>query len=456
MASVAAGNETGYPALDGLGRFLEKTGHTLLIKGYAGAGKTTLALQLLERLAGDRGIYISSRVSPGKLRDQIPWVGEALSGAKMVDVRVGLASSVFEEVVRAVTELRSPAVVLDTWDGLAKEMDEKERLKAEKTLVALADGSQTRVIFVSEEPGKTTMDYLVDGIVELVRSEEYGRVFREIEVQKLRGTLIDQHKYLYTLYKGAFTHFGPYRAPDYSKLRRPELLPDPDHGYSFGAESLDRSFGALERGTTVALEYTPKVPYTAVRALFLPLVANFLLHGRGVVQLPLPGASPQLLLDVVNACAGSDVVSRLYRLAVASPLRGAQAPLFGFNLDQVRPASSVMSEQVEALRRASADGHVLVIDSIGLLENMYSTELNELLKSLATRSSLVQRDGDLAVFLVPTDSSIRSQILSMSAVHIRVISKDRSIVVMGEKPETDAYVLLHDGNPLFPLLEVIV
>jgi KaiC/GvpD/RAD55 family RecA-like ATPase len=456
MTATQAGNVSGYAALDGLGKFLEKTGHTLLIKGYAGAGKTTLALQLLERLAGDRGVYISSRVSPDKLRRQIPWVAEALQGAKMVDVRVGLASSVFEEVVRAVTELRAPAVVLDTWDGLAKEMDEKERLKAEKTLVALADGSETRVIFVSEEPGKTTMDYLVDGIVELVRSEEYGRVFREIEVQKLRGTLIDQHKYLYTLHGGSFTHFGPYQEPDYSRLIPPAPSSDPESGYSFGAEPLDRSFGLLEHGTTVALEYTPKVPYSALRALFLPLITNFLVHGRGVVHLPLPGASPQLLVRVVSACAGRDAVMRLYRLAVAGLVGATDPPFFGFDIDQVKPANAATSAQVEAVRRASADGHVLVVDSIGLLENMYSTELNELLKALAARSSTVQRDGDLAVFLLPSDSGIKSQILSMAGVHIRVISKDRSLVVMGEKPETGAFVLAYGDNPLFPVLEVIV
>ena len=54
--------------LDGLARFLTLKGNTLLIKGYAGAGKTTLSLQLLRQLARDgSGVYISSRVSQDKV-----------------------------------------------------------------------------------------------------------------------------------------------------------------------------------------------------------------------------------------------------------------------------------------------------------------------------------------------------------------------------------------------------
>ncbi len=45
-------------------------------------------------------------------------------------------------------------------------------------------------MFVSEEPDRTTMDCLVDGIVEVTRSEVAGRVIRELEVNKLRGTCV--------------------------------------------------------------------------------------------------------------------------------------------------------------------------------------------------------------------------------------------------------------------------
>jgi len=43
--------------LDGLRSFLERRGHTLLIKGLAGTGKTTLSLHLLSELGKGREEY---------------------------------------------------------------------------------------------------------------------------------------------------------------------------------------------------------------------------------------------------------------------------------------------------------------------------------------------------------------------------------------------------------------
>ncbi len=50
-------------------------GHSLLIKGDAGTGKTTLALQMIEELAGEMpDHYISTRVSDEALYRQFPWL----------------------------------------------------------------------------------------------------------------------------------------------------------------------------------------------------------------------------------------------------------------------------------------------------------------------------------------------------------------------------------------------
>lgn len=52
-------------------------GHSLLIKGKAGTGKTTLALQIIEELADEQmDYYLSTRVSDESLYSQFPWLRE--------------------------------------------------------------------------------------------------------------------------------------------------------------------------------------------------------------------------------------------------------------------------------------------------------------------------------------------------------------------------------------------
>ena len=74
---------------------------------------------------------------------------------------------------------------------MAKELDLRERLRAEKTLVAIAESSKSK-LFISEEPHLTTTDYLADAVITLKDEEIEGRRIRRIEWNKLRGIAILQ------------------------------------------------------------------------------------------------------------------------------------------------------------------------------------------------------------------------------------------------------------------------
>ncbi|MCL5067583.1 MAG: ATP-binding protein, partial [Thaumarchaeota archaeon] len=78
--------------LDGLTDFLRSKGCALLIKGYAGAGKTTLAAELLYHYG--KGAYVSSRVSETKIQTQLPLFKEIKRNQDFADVRLGNASTI--------------------------------------------------------------------------------------------------------------------------------------------------------------------------------------------------------------------------------------------------------------------------------------------------------------------------------------------------------------------------
>src|SRR3989442_12990379 len=60
---------------DELVRFIQRNTYSLLIKGFAGTGKTTLALTILKALGSKNNFfYISTRVSPKQLFQYYPWL----------------------------------------------------------------------------------------------------------------------------------------------------------------------------------------------------------------------------------------------------------------------------------------------------------------------------------------------------------------------------------------------
>jgi hypothetical protein len=447
--------ETRIATVLGLKQFMQGPINTLLIKGLAGTGKTTVALEILKAAGPGKGAYISSRVPKELLETHIPAMKETLENQDFLDIRLEDATSVLDFVMRLIEPKRITTIVFDSWDGLAKELDETERLRAEKTLMALANNSSAQFIFVSEEPGATTIDYLVDGIVEVVRVEEQDRVVREFVIHKLRGTRIPQHKYIFTLLEGKFTFFEPYAIPDYSKMNKFIRRPDIGESYSFGSGALDRLFGGIIPGSTLAIEYDETVPYSALRAIELPPIINFLAMGRSAILLPLPGANDERTASILSKAVGEAAVNR--RLRVLNILRTRDLK----TADLMKTATpkeihEVVTNETIRLRAISADKSVLLVKSVSALENLFASDLDSLLEVTSQEIITLQQSHDAHILFLPKDSPIRSRILSMSTSYAKLFVRDGTVLIFGVKPHTGIYALQHLEDPTSPSLTQIV
>ena len=68
---------------DELMRFIQSDTYSLLIKGFAGTGKTTLALTILKALESKSNFfYISTRISPKQLFQYYPWLARFVEQPK--------------------------------------------------------------------------------------------------------------------------------------------------------------------------------------------------------------------------------------------------------------------------------------------------------------------------------------------------------------------------------------
>jgi hypothetical protein len=93
-------------------------------------------------------------------------------------------SQIVRLVFREITEKPGGLIVLDSWDSIAKELPSLERLQTEKTMVSAIQASDSKLVFVSEEPAMTTTDFLVDAIIELSLEFKNGYFRRWTETIK--------------------------------------------------------------------------------------------------------------------------------------------------------------------------------------------------------------------------------------------------------------------------------
>src|SRR3989449_8409874 len=254
--------------LDLISKFLESAGNVLLIQGPPGAGKTTLALELLQRVQATRmgstvvppaRFYVPSRVPPNKLRKHFPWIHEMhdpfskkTSSDRPIEgsdaIQVSEPDDVFNKVLTLKRSRLKGLMVIDSWEGVLRNTSEDGRRMIESAVLSDPEDSRVGVVLVSEGGRVGDLPNLVDGIVTLSSSELEGRRLRTIAVNKLRGLKVKSDRALFSLDKGKFNLLPNTRFDGNSSTKQSILSPVP-HTKSFfstGSRDLDTM---LKRGS---------------------------------------------------------------------------------------------------------------------------------------------------------------------------------------------------------------
>src|SRR5919197_269484 len=213
-------------------QFVQRNSYSLLIKVSAGTGKTTLSLTILRALkVKSNFFYISTRLSPKQLFVYYPWLGKFIGRPKISesdemsdqgynlssfeDARLDEPESLFERITNQLMDVKAPVIIIDSWDAIASFMDKEARLNNERVLQTWCERAGAKLILISEDPTNKTLDFLVDGIVELQQKFYDDLKIRQVILSKLRGIKIQKPSYIYSLNNGIFRSYSSYSLSDF-------------------------------------------------------------------------------------------------------------------------------------------------------------------------------------------------------------------------------------------------
>lgn len=278
-------------------QFFSGVGKTLLVKGNPGVGKTIFSLTLLKEI-GERenGIYVSTRVDVEGLYNQFPWIKEVILEHNIVDVaqnniKYDILDLLYKKVVDI--DMDYPMVVIDSLDAIIS-ADEDKRLEQE--IASFARRSATHIVLVVEYTDIKSLDYLVDGIITLKNVNIHGEAHfgdvwrggletkdsREIVIEKLRGTPVNQKKYVYSLYQGGFQYFEPF-LPKPIELAKTSIRDPADFLISSGSKDFDRILnGGFNKGSFNLFEVEHGVDQRYVH-LIASIISNAVLEDKGLI-----------------------------------------------------------------------------------------------------------------------------------------------------------------------------
>ena len=509
-------------------------GHSLIVKGLAGTGKTTFALQLAEELDSiAKSHYISVRVSDESLYNQFPWLRKKLAENEKMKMAKSYAKTLTSNYVHqekdtdVALEIRvRSAQLLESLEGSSlgsRKVDRSELQKLEgriemgeegmeedygslgegafledtlifdlgsdlpeidlaydmvdqtlpdKTLVLidsidalserygvhssklintlqkdLVEHSNADVLYVLETGMENRLDYLGDGVISFGKDEYKGRRLRVLNIEKLRGTEITQHKYLYTLKDGRLKTFAFRKEKLPTEAKHWKTVEDISEDIvSTGNEALDRLIGGLKRGSIIAIEIGGNVPSFYIDNIKSGLIANFASQNRGVAFMPSKRAPAEIVANQIIPYLGEDIYNKYVRVYEAIQIESFKSSENTLALDGTDLAEELKWKKIEYTLE-QAKHPFLSMMSFDTLESMYDVDVVERLTAHLTS---IRREKDIFVgIILPTDKSV-GKLTNVAHTHLKIENLDGSVVLYGEKPFTELFALDFDVSKGYP------
>jgi KaiC/GvpD/RAD55 family RecA-like ATPase len=449
--------------------FINEGGHSLIVRGEAGTGKTTFALQTIEELSAvTRSFYLSTRVSDASLYLQFPWLAERIGspveegkerrrealddlkgvGRAMADepvrkimVTIGRNMSEMDAIYDVIEEAlpEKSLLVVDSIDALAEKYEMLPSKLINTIQKDVVEGYGANVIFVTESQ-EDRVDYLGDGVVRFNSEEHQRRRVREMEILKLRGCMIGQPKYLFTLRGGKIRSFG-YRWGNNGEDLSWSPKGDQGEMVSTGMMDIDRLLGGgLDKGSINLIEVGQGVPPQISAALENSLIANFVAMNRGVVSVPMRKESGKNLRHRVTRAVGDEGFDHLVRVAEKAdqidPMEGRYVmPLEGDD------ALNDFNWQKLVFNLHDAYRPYLAIMGMDTMEAIYGKNvMDRMMNYLAS----IKRNKAIFVGFTTPSTNSNKRLADLATNHLRIERIGGTPVLYGEEPFTECNAITYE------------
>ena len=453
---------------DELVNFLKQETYSLIIKGYAGTGKTTLALTILHELQIKTNcLYISTRISPEQLFQYYPWLGTSFTNSRktkltdathvedgslvFVDARLDEPGSLFERITNELMDVRAPTIIIDTWDAIGFFMDKEALMNNARVLQTWRERAGAKLIFVTETPEDHTFDFIADGVIELKQGYHDNRKIREIFLSKLRGVRINRPSCIFSLNDGIFRSYGRYRPKEFSNMQISK-----DHIKSVdqnaiknshipsGYSELDELFeGGLPSNGIITLELDSHVNTRVVMAFLNKIIAGFMYRSNPVIFEPFEGVEPehldQLLKSYPNLKSKSviEVISNDNKSKIIDDL---SSPKY----DENKKRLEQFQNTIQRLKVKYKEEPLSIIGS-----NMASSFFNDKggRQGIENLVSFIKSNSALSIFVLrQSNNGLLEYLSEISDIHLKILEINGSLFLQSEIPWSNLYALVSKNH----------
>lgn len=377
---------------------------------------------------GENGVYVSFCEEKATLAQNLTSEGHSFQEMEEKDlvtimdlltVREGGLTTTFDLIFDKIEEVNAKRLVIDSYSVVSQTFDEKINARImlhtilRKILREL--GCTTVIISEGEDIHNSMEAYVSDAILLLRKKELNGRQIREMEIVKMRGTSVSQHKLIFTL-DGGFHVIRPFSRAAHtvgSEIWQKNYLSSSDF------------FSEKEILIELGYDIQPIIPLL----IFMPLAVSALKQGHKVLVVSSTGVDLSDVTRILTSTVGKEILRSHVRIAVPEDKVERKE-------DWILP----MRQSIQDLRptlsdwKSSGDQYVLFSDNDHLtLPGMSEGRLENVLKNGEIKTPELNFRVTRPHWKLPS--------FACNGSFYRVRQVNGSVVLYGVKPYTGLYGL---------------
>lgn len=370
-------------------------------------------------------------------------------------------SAMLESILEEIVKVKAKRLVIDSFTAMAQPFKDpfESRIILHTILGKIVRKMGCTTLLICEVPYGTNIiskgmeEFVADGVIILRASNLEGRLFRDLEIRKMRGTFVKEREISFTLKRG-FRVIQPFRFEPIEKPSRCKLIPHSSGKFTTASSDLNRLLeGGFKRGTVSLLEIGDNVSLEQyLFSVLAPIQWNFINNGQPIISIPSPGIDHKTILaNITQGGFTEEELSNLYKFIepTYSELSNQSSYLVNIKGKSIEEDLEIIANETLKVMNKTGKPPLLVISANTFI---YYYGISNAIKALSVLSAITKEHNLLMlVFLNPGFERIGRILGAMADTHLKIIREHGAIFLYGIKPRTPLHAVELDISQGYPI-----
>jgi hypothetical protein len=343
-------------------------------------------------------------------------------------------------------------------------MDKEARLNNERVLQTWRERAGAKLIFISEDPKDTTLDFLVDGIIELGQKYCDNIRIREIFLSKLRGVMINKPSYIYSLNNGIFRSYDSYKPAEFITTVKSSIafnkiehlfqsLPE-DHYIASGYPELDITLGGgFPKKSIILIELDSDINARVIMTFLARIMSNFVRMCSPILLQPIDEVDPKAVMAYLEPYLSTNSERGLVKIFLPSSKAKGSCDYNGTSRskwDAFEKQFEFFHDVITKTRQEYPNKLLLNIMGGEMFQKMQNYgEINGI-----DLMPFIKANTDLSIVVVRHSQDVGERLAGVSDMHVRFTMINGTLFLQSLVPHTYLHAIVIDISSGYPKIKL--